>query len=51
MFEDNLIKVAFKLQLIKANTSDTEAPFLDSHSLFLTALFPSKFMINVTTLI
>ena len=37
-----------ELQLNKANTSDTEAPFLD---LFLTALFHPKFMINVMTLI
>ena len=40
-----------ELQLNKANTSDTEAPFLDLHSLFLTALFHPKFMINVMTLI
>ena len=37
-----------RLQLNEANTSDTEAPFLD---LFLTALFHPKFMINVMTLI
>ena len=40
-----------ELQLNKANTSDTEAPFLDLHRLFLTALFHPKFMINVMTLI
>ena len=39
-----------KLQLNKAYTSDTEAPFLDLH-LFLMALFHPKFMINVMTLI
>ena len=39
-----------ELQLNKANTSHTEAPFLDLH-LFLTALFHPKFMINVMTLI
>ena len=39
-----------ELQLNKANTSDTVAPFLDLH-LFLTALFHPKFMINVMTLI
>ena len=39
-----------ELQLNKANTSDTEAPFLDLH-LFLTPLFHPKFMINVMTLI
>ena len=32
-----------ELQLNKAYTSDTEAPFLDLH-LFLTVLFPLKFM-------
>ena len=40
-----------ELQLNKANTSDTEAPFLIYICLFLTALFHSKFMINVMTLI
>ena len=39
------------LQLNKANTSDTEAPFLIYICLFLTALFHPKFMINVMTLI
>ena len=40
-----------ELQLNKANTSDTEAPFLIYICLFLTALFHPKFMINVITLI
>ena len=40
-----------ELQLNKANTPDTEAPCLDLHRLFLTALFHPKFMINVMTLI
>ena len=40
-----------ELQLNKANTSDTEAPFLIYICLFLTALFHPKFMINVMTLI
>ena len=40
-----------ELQLNKANTSDTEAPFFDLHLSILTALFHPKFMINVMTLI
>ena len=40
-----------ELQLNKANTSNTEAPFLDLHLSFLTALFHPKFMIKVMTLI
>ena len=40
-----------ELQLNKANTSDTEAAFLDLHLLFLMILFLPKFMINVTPLI
>ena len=39
------------LQLNKANTSDTKAPFWIYICLFLTALFHPKFMINVMTLI
>ena len=39
-----------ELQLNKANTSDTEAPFLDLH-LFQTDLFYLKFMISAMTLI
>ena len=43
-----------ELQLNKANTSDTEAPFLDLHLsiyLFQTDLFHLKFMISAMTLI
>ena len=41
-----------ELQLNKANTSDTEAPFLDLHFfLFQTDLFHLKFMISAMTLI
>ena len=39
-----------ELQLNKANTSDTEAPFLDLH-LSISNGFPPKFMRNVMTLI
>ena len=39
------------LQLNKANSSDTEAPFLDIHLYIQTALFPPRLMINVMTLI
>ena len=38
-----------ELQLNKANTSDTEAPFWIYIYLFLMVLFPPKFMINVMT--
>ena len=40
-----------ELQLNKANTSDTEATFLDLHLSILMILFLPKLMINVTTLI
>ena len=40
-----------KLQLNKANTSDTEAPSLDLLYLFQTDLFHVKFMISAMTLI
>ena len=39
-----------ELQLNKANTSDTVAPFFDLR-LFLTVLFPPKFIINAMILI
>ena len=39
-----------ELQLNKAYTSDTEAPFWIYICLFLTASFHPKFMINVMTL-
>ena len=40
-----------ELQLNKANTSDTEAPFLIYVFLWLTVLFPQTYMINAMTLI
>ena len=40
-----------ELQLNKANTSDTEAPFLDCIYLFQTDLFHLKFMMSAMTLI
>ena len=40
-----------ELQLNKANTSDTEAPFLICIYLFQTDLFHLKFMISAMTLI
>ena len=39
------------LQLNKANTFDTEAPFLDLHLSISTDLFYLKFMISAMTLI
>ena len=40
-----------ELQLNKASTSDTEAPFWIYINLFLMVSFPQKFMINAITLI
>ena len=40
-----------ELQLNKANTSDTEVPFLDLHLSISNGFVSSKFMINVMTLI
>ena len=40
-----------KLQLNKANSSDTEAPFSDLNYQYLMVQFPLKFMINWTILI
>ena len=40
-----------EMQLNKANTSDTEAPFLDLHLSISNGLFHPKFIINVMTLI
>ena len=50
---DNMVGQIYplELQLNKANTSDTEAAFLDLHLSILMILFLPKFMINVTTLI
>ena len=53
VYFDNMASQIYpsELQLNKANTSDTEAAFLDLHLKFLKILFPPKFMINVMTLI
>ena len=40
-----------ELQLNKANSFDTEAPFLDLHLSISNVLFPPKLMINAMTLI
>ena len=40
-----------EVQLNKAYTSDTEAPFLDLHLSISNGLLPPKFMINAMTLI
>ena len=40
-----------ELQLIKVNTSDTEAAFLDLHMSISNDIVSNKIMINVTTLI
>ena len=40
-----------ELQLNKANTSDTEVPFLDLHLSISNGFFHPNFMINVMTLI
>ena len=53
VFFENMVSQIYpsELQLNKANTSDTEAAFLDLHLSILTILLLPKFMINVTTLI
>ena len=50
---DNMIGQTYfsELQLYKANTSDTEAAFLDLHLSISNDIVLPKFMINVTTLI
>ena len=50
---DNMVSQTYpsELQLIKVNTSDTEAAFLYCICLLLMILFLPKYMINVTTLI
>ena len=40
-----------ELQLNKANTSDTDAPFLNLHLSIFNGLFPLNFMLNAMTLI
>ena len=53
VYFDNMVSQIYpsELQLNKANTSDTEATFLDLHLSISNDLFIPKFMINVTTLI
>ena len=53
VYLDNIISqiCPLELQLNKANTSDTEAEFLDLHLSVSNDMLPLKFMINVTTLI
>ena len=57
VYIDNMVSQIYhsELQLNKANTSDTEAAFLDLHlsciCLFPMILFLPKFMINMPTLI
>ena len=53
VYFDNMISQIYpsELQLNKANTSDTEAAFLDLHLSILMILFLPNFVINVTILI
>ena len=53
VYFDNMVSQIYpsEVQLNKANTSDTEAEFLDLHLSILLILFLPKCMINVTTLI
>ena len=53
VYFDNMVSQIYpsELQRNTANTSDTEAAFLDLHCQFLMIFFLPKFMINVTTLI
>ena len=53
VYFDNMVSQIYppEIQLNKANTSDTEAAFLDLHLSIPMILFLPKFMINVTTLI
>ena len=50
---DNMVSQIYpsELQLNKANTSDTEAAFLDLHLSISNDIVSTKFMINVRTLI
>ena len=51
-FEGMIIRIyPPELQLNKANTSDTEAPFLDLHLSISNGFISSKFMISAMTLI
>ena len=53
MYFDNIVSYIYpsELQLNKANTSDTEATFLDLQLSISNDIVLPKFMINVTTLI
>ena len=53
VYFDNMVSQIYplELQLNKANTSDTEAAFLDLHLSIYNDIVLPKFMINVTTLI
>ena len=53
VYFDNMISQIYpsELHLIKANTFDTEAAFLDLHLSISNDLFQPKFMINMTNLI
>ena len=53
VYFDNMVSQIYhsEVQLNNANTSDTEAAFLDLHLSISFFLFLPKFMINVTTLI
>ena len=53
VYFDNMVSQIYpsELQLNKANTSDTEAAFLDLHLSISNDIVSTKFMINVTTLI
>ena len=53
VYFDNMVSQIYpsELQLNKANTSDTEAAFLDLHLSIFKNIVSTKIMINVTTLI
>ena len=53
VYFDNMVSQIYpsELQLNKANTSDTEATFLDLHLSIINDIVSTRFMINLTTLI
>ena len=53
VYFDNMVSQIYplELQMNTANTSDTEAAFLDLHLSVSNHIVSTKFMINVTTLI
>ena len=51
VYFDDMVSQISELQLNKANTSDTDAAFLDLHLSISNVIVISKCMINVTTLI